>query len=448
MTHKYHFIAIGGVGMSGLAKYLLQQGEQVSGSDIAESKYTAQLQKFGAQIHIGHSESNVLENDIVIISSAIKDENPELIQAKKLGCKILHRSDLLAQIANNTDKIFIGFAGTHGKTTTSGFTSYLLEKSNQNPSYVIGGIIPEVQTNANFKSGNTFIAEMDESDGTLVKYRPNIVVINNLEADHLDFYKDGLNSIIKTFNYFLSQLPDAKIIINNDNKGNLKLENSEKFITFGLKNADYTAQNIEYNNGYTTFDIYHQNELLLSNIKIILPGEHNVYNTLAVISALNEANCLNGIAPHTETFTGMGRRFQKMLEINGIPVYDDYAHHPTEVQATLSAMKSFTTRNVVAVFQPHRYTRLQSLWDEFKQALTDIDRLIITDVYAASEQPIEGINSEKFASEIKNAEYIKGSIGDVAKTLLPTLNTNDVVIGLGAGSITKLGEYLEKANKE
>ena len=448
MKKKYHFIAVGGVGMSGLAKYLLQQGYQVTGSDINDSKYVSQLRDMGAKIYIGHSADNVSEGSVVVVSSAIKNDNPELIRAKELGCTICHRSDILAEVSCS-DKTFIGFAGTHGKTTTSGMTSYVLSKSGLHPSFVVGGIIPELYTNAEFdKQGTTFIAEMDESDGTLVKYRPDIVVINNLEADHLDFYKNGLDSVLETFQEFLSNLRlDAKIIINNDNFGNLKLIGYD-FITFGLDEAEYTAKNINFRNGYTEFDVYHNKKLLLERVKIILPGEHNVYNTLAVIVAANEAGIdVTKLKEHFETFTGMGRRFQKMLTLDNVPIYDDYAHHPTEIKATLSAIKSFTGKNVVAVFQPHRYTRLQSLWEDFKTSLTDADRLIVTDVYAASEEPIPDITSERFVSELSNAEYLSGSIQEVANKLLPTIKQNDVVIGLGAGTITNLAKCLQIAKE-
>ena len=449
MNKRYHFIAIGGVGMSGLAKYLLQQGFEVTGSDISESKYVQELKEMGAKVYIGHSKENVPQDAIVVISSAIKMNNPELVRARELGLKVYHRSDMLAEISRS-EKTFIGFAGTHGKTTTSGLASYVLTKANLHPSYVVGGIIPDIHTNANYdKEGNIFVAEMDESDGTLVKYRPDIAVINNLEADHLDFYKNGLDSVIETFQEFLANLrDDAKILINNDNNGNLKLKGYD-FVTFGLDEAEYMAKNINFANGSTTFDVYHNRDLLLEHVKIILPGEHNVYNTLAVIAACKEAGVdVSLIKEHFETFSGMGRRFQKMLTIDGIPVYDDYAHHPTEIRATLSAMRSYTQRNVVAVFQPHRYTRFQSLWEDFKSALSSADRIIVTDVYAASEDPIEGIDSEKFASELKSAEYIKGSIQEVAETLLPTLKSDDIVIGLGAGTITNLAKCLKKAREE
>lgn len=449
MSKKFHFIAIGGVGMSGLAKFLIQQGYTVSGSDVNDSKYVKQLKEMGATVYIGHSKDNVPKDATVIVSSAIRETNPELKFARENGLTVYHRSDLLAEISKS-EKCFIGFSGTHGKTTTSGMASYIMSKAGLHPSYVVGGIIPEYNTNANYSAdGNNFIAELDESDGTIVKYSPNIVVVNNLEPDHLDFYKNGMQSLLETFEKFLSNLrPNAKVLINNDNSGVMQLKKANEYITYGLNEADYTAKNISYNHGYTTFDVYYKNELL-TLVKIILPGTHNVYNALAVLAALHQDNIdVKHVAQFFETFTGMGRRFQKVAEIDNIVVYDDYAHHPTEIKSTLSAMKSFTNRKVVAVFQPHRYSRLKSLWNDFKDALKSADRIIVTDVFAASEDEIEGINSKKFSEELSNSEYLAGDINNVAKQLLPTLDDNCVVIGLGAGTITNLAKGLKKAKEE
>ena len=394
------------------------------------------------------------DNAIVVVSSVIRETNPELARAKELGLTIYHRSDMLAEISKS-DKCFIGFSGTHGKTTTSGLASYLLSKIGLKPSYVVGGIIPEYHTNAEYnKDGRNFVAELDESDGTIVKYRPDIVVVNNLEADHLDHYVNGLTDVLYTFGeLFLSKLDkNTKILVNIDDAGVKQLKDIDKYITYGLDNAEYTAKNISYNFGYTTFDFYHRDEFLTS-AKIILPGKHNVYNTIAVLSALH----VDGVdvceaAEYLDGFTGMGRRFQRVAEFNGITVYDDYAHHPTEIKSTLSAMKSFTDKQVVAVFQPHRYTRLKSLWNEFIDAfhnvLSDNDRIVVTDVYAASEDEIEGINSEAFTRELPEAEYISGNIAEVAKKLLPSLKENTVVIGLGAGTITNLAKELKTAREE
>ncbi len=445
---KYHFIAIGGIGMSGLAKYLLEEGHEVSGSDIEDSKYVDALRKLGAKIYIGHDSANVPEDAVIIKSTAIRDSNPELIRAKELGLKIYHRSDLLKEIAESAQKqgmCFIGFSGTHGKTTTSGMASYVLDKAGLNPSFVDGGIVPEIHTNAQHKCGKYFVAELDESDGTITKYSPDILVINNLEEDHIDYYKNGLSDLIKTFEVAVSKA--KKVIVNRDNYGNGLLK--ANFVTFGLKDADYTAENIKYAQSETSFDVHYMGSKLLS-VSISLGGVHNVYNTLAVIAGLNETGVrISGLLSYFKTFTGMGRRFQKVGELKGIQIYDDYAHHPTEIKATLdSSAQKFGKEHVVAVFQPHRYTRLKALWNEFKQSFENADRVIVTDVYAASEDVIVGINGKNFASELAGAEYLSGSIEEVGKKLLPTLKSGDVVIGLGAGTITNLGKALLNASGE
>lgn len=442
---KYHFIAIGGIGMSGLAKYLLEDGHSVTGSDIQDSKYIDALRALGARVNVGHCEDN-LPNDVdaVIVSTAIRESNPELIKARKLGLKIYHRSDLLKEIAESAQaegKCFIGFAGTHGKTTTSGMASYVLDKANLDPAFVVGGIVPEIITNAQHKEGKFFTAELDESDGTLIKYHPDILVINNLEEDHLDFYKNGMDDIVKVFNQAIAQ--SKKVLINADDAGCKFLSGS--FITFGLNEADYTARNIVTSKDGTLFDFYKGNEKIIE-IKIGLTGNHNIYNTLAVASALMEAGVdIKAVKNAFATFTGMGRRFQHVCDLkNNIQVYDDYAHHPTEIKAVLDAASAkFGKENIVAVFQPHRYTRLKGLWNEFKGAFADAGRVVVTDVYSASEDPIEGVTGVNFAKEI-NAEHYSGSIEDVAKRLLPTLEEGNIVTGLGAGTITSLGKYLKE----
>ena len=457
MEKKYHFIAIGGVGMSGLAKYLLQNGYEVSGSDINDSKYVKSVRDFGAKVYIGHNEDNLPDNSIVIASTAIREFNPEIQKAKRLGLPIWHRSDLLAEISRN-EEYFIGYSGTHGKTTTSGLCSYVLEKAGLKPSYVVGGIIPEINTNANCAHEKYFIAELDESDGTIVKYSPNLVVVNNLEPDHLDFYKNGLESILETFETFISNIRENGIILANmDNEGVKRLvkyfsvhelAHNAKFMTFSIGgNTDYCAKNIIYGHDFTTFDIYYKDEFQ-TNLKIALKGVHNVYNSLSVWASLHIAGVdMNLVNSHFETFTGMGRRFQKVGEFNGVTIYDDYAHHPTEIKATLSCSKSFRDKRIIAVFQPHRYSRLQNLWNEFMEAFDGIDELVVTDVYAASEDEIVGVNSNAFVNEFKEksdipCRHITGSIEDVARELYKELKPNDIVIGLGAGTITKLGTEL------
>lgn len=449
---KYYFIAIGGVGMSGLAKYLLGNGCDVSGSDIVDSKYIQKLRDLGAKVYIGQKAENVPNDATVVASTAIRENNPEMVRARELGLTVYHRSDILAKISR-WGKFFLGYSGTHGKTTTSGLSSYVLEKAGLKPSFVVGGIIPELGINAHSQDGKFFCAELDESDGTIVKYCPNVCVINNLEADHLDFYKDGLKSILDTFEKFISNMPETSIVlVNKDCKATMGLH-SHKTLTFGLSDADYTACNICFKPDCTTFDIYYKGEFL-TDLTIILRGKHNVYNALSVLASLHQAGVdINAVKPHFATFAGMGRRFQKVAEFNGVTVYDDYAHHPTEIKATLSSAEGMKDKHIIAVFQPHRYTRLKNLWNEFLDAFSNVDKVVVTDVYAASEDVIEGVNSERFAKDLANhidipCEYIKGSIADVAKKLYPELRKNDVVIGLGAGTITNLSKELLNVEKE
>lgn len=456
MKETYYFIAIGGIGMSGLAKYLVEDGFKVLGSDIKQNRNIIELEKLGATVFIGHDENNLPEKCVVVASTAIREDNPELIKAKRLGLEILHRSDLLARISkglcDNKKEYFIGYSGTHGKTTTSGLSAYVLEKAGLNPSFVVGGIVPEIGINSNAGAGNFFIAELDESDGTIVNYQPEISVINNLEIDHVDFYTDGLQHILDTFKTYLSTLPEgAKVLVNNDDEGNRKLVEQNpnvNFLTFGLNDADYMAKNIQL--GFeTTFDIFYKGKFLI-NLKTQMLGIHNVYNATAVLASLNESGVnLDLVKEPFYTFSGMGRRFQLSAKFDGISVYDDYAHHPTEIKATLSAMKVIKEKNpeknIIAVFQPHRYSRFHGLWTEFLTAFENADKVFITDIYAASEDPIEGVSPHEFAQQLSvkiPCEHLNGGISDVAANLLPMLKPNDVVVGLGAGTITTLGKDL------
>lgn len=454
---KFHFIAIGGIGMSGLAKYLLELGCTVSGSDIKESKYTQKMEKLGAKVYIGHNAKYIEPDMIVVASTAIKEDNPEKIRAKELGLKVLHRSDVLKMLSEgigNESHQFIGFSGTHGKTTTSGMCSYVLEKAGYEPSYCVGGIIPDLDTNAKSSTGKHFIAELDESDGTIVKYHTNISVINNLEVDHVDFYKNGFDDLLKTFRRHLDNMAkDGKIIVNKDCNGIKKLmatNNDIKFITFGIESGgvDYSARNMSFTEFGSAFDIYYRSQKIVS-LKLTVPGKHNIYNALAVTAALNEEGIdLEKIKPHFETFSGMGRRFQKVAEFDGIRIFDDYAHHPTEIKTTLDSARLCNTNRLVAIFQPHRYTRLKGLWNDFLKSFGAVDKLIVVDVYSASEDAIEGINSKTFAQSFQNTDvtYISGSMENAARKILPLLKSGDMIITLGAGDVTRIGKELQKLN--
>ena len=454
----FYFIAIGGVGMSALAKYLAEKGYTVYGSDSAESKYTHLLEEKGIKVYIGHDENNIKKNMVIVASSAIKNDNPELKKAQELKLKINHRSDILKMISdefsNNKNSCYIGFSGTHGKTTTSGLCSYLLNKAGFCPSFVVGGIIPDLNTNGEYNQDKYFIAELDESDGTIEKYSTDISVINNLEEDHLDYYKNGFEDISNTFNKFLSNKPDQKVIINTDNDGCKKFMKKYpgyNYITFGLKEADYTAKNITYSGLGSSFDIFLSGQKT-ETISLSIPGEHNVYNALAVYAAIKEAGIdTKNLIKYFYEFSGMGRRFQKVCDINNIKIYDDYAHHPSEIKTTLNSVKKALQKNqrLIAVFQPHRYTRLKSLWNDFKESFNNADLLLITDVYPAGEKEIANITSDKFAKELKNKDvkYISGSMDECTEKIFPLLKEGDIVITLGAGTITQLGGLLEKKIK-
>lgn len=441
--------------MSALAKYLIERGANVTGSDVQENKYTHLLEEKGVKVTIGHNPNLIKENMIVVASSAIRSSNVEIIRAKELGLNIYHRSDILKMISDEfserENSYFIGYSGTHGKTTTSGLASYILSKVGLNPSFVVGGIIPDLNTNGTYNEDKYFIAELDESDGTIQKYSTDIAVINNMEEDHLDYYKNGFEDIAKTFNKYLSNKPNQIVLINNDNDGNkkfMKLYLEYNYITFGLESADYIAKNIKYNGFGSEFDIYN-GENKIDTIKLSVPGIHNVYNALAVYVSLKTAKVnVKEIGKYFYSFTGMGRRFQKVAEFNDITVYDDYAHHPSEIKTTLESAKKGKKENqrIVAIFQPHRYSRLQSLWDEFKNAFDSADKLIVTDVYSAGEGEIAGVTSENFSKDITHCDckYIQGSIEDITSNVLKELKDNDIVLTLGAGTITKLGKLLNE----
>lgn len=445
--------------MSALAKYLAERGAIVSGSDMNESKYTHLLEQKGVKVSIGH-DANLIEKDMIVVAStAIKETNPEIIRAKEYGLKIYHRSDILKMISDEfsqrENSYFIGFSGTHGKTTTSGLSSYVLSKAGLKPSYVVGGIIPDINTNGTFDDNKFFIAELDESDGTVQKYSTDIAVINNMEEDHLDYYKNGFSDIVKTFNKYLSNKPEQIVVINNDNAGNNEFKSiypNYNYVTFGLNNADYVAKNIQFEGFGSSFDIYFKGEKI-DSLKLSVPGIHNVYNALAVYVALMLADVdISLVREHFYSFSGMGRRFQKVCEFNGISIYDDYAHHPSEIKTTLESVSNAKDDNqrIVAIFQPHRYSRLQGLWNEFKTAFDSADVLITTDVFSAGEDEIEGVCSSIFANEIehKNSLYVSGSMDECADKIYPLLQENDIVITLGAGTITKLGKLIQNENEK
>ena len=451
-SKKIHFIAIGGIGVSAIAKCFLELGFKVSGSDIKENKNTALLKEMGAEIFIGHNAENIIGAELIIASSAIKIDNPEVIEAKKKNIPIYHRSHgleaILRGVGQQQKPISVGFSGTHGKTTTTGMASLVFELSGKNPTSVIGGILPQFKTNAKVGDGGYVIAELDESDGTIVLYSPDITVVTNLEVDHLDHYTDGFSQLLNTFKTVAGNVPDtSKIVLNADDSGCMELyKNIDKskvilYSTKDAENVDFSAKNIALEGLSSAFDVY-QKDKFLGRLEMSVPGEHNVSNALAVmISALECGISFEEVKKSIKQFGGTKRRFEFVGEYNGAKIYDDYAHHPTEIIATLNSAKQLNKR-IVAVFQPHRYSRFKGFWNEFKESFKDADVLVVTDVYSAGEDFLPDYNAEKFAQEIENANYLKGSIDNIKDTIGPLINPDDIVLTIGAGDITQLGYKL------
>lgn len=482
-----HFIGVGGIGMSGLAKLLLETGFMVSGSDIAANKQTALLQSLGGKIYKGHAESQVPDNAILIISSSIDTQNPEIRKALDNKQAIFHRSDLLRAILQ--DKLFahrqvVGISGTHGKTTITGMCGLALEKAGLSPTVVVGGNVPQWQSNAVLggldKTGarQVAVAELDESDGTIVKYTPQITVISNLELDHADHYHDGLAAIHQTFTDYLNALCDGStVIFSLDCPETVKLAKSAPQ---HLNKVFYTGKDLSANpaEAQSVFDALGASELfwlkntrhhgfgayqgyayrqtkqspgkLLGEIHLSVPGHHNLINALSVIAVSQALEAdFDDVTEALREFSGMGRRFEKVgtLKIGGglAKLVDDYGHHPTEVSVTLQAAKDAVKANdgqVIVVFQPHRYTRLKALWDDFCTCFEAADHVVITDVYAASEQPIPGVNAEDFAKAAKhpNVRYQPlepGQFTQIRNHVKTLAKPGDIILSMGAGNITQ-----------
>jgi UDP-N-acetylmuramate--alanine ligase len=459
-TRPVHFIGVGGVGMSALAKILLEQGYPVSGSDAKESAYLTMLRDRGGKVYAQHEASQVPQGAIVVTSSAIDTENPEVKQAQELGLPLYHRSDMLREILK-LHETAIGLTGTHGKTTMTGMTGVVLEAGGLDPTIIAGGKIPQLNTNA--KAGKDLkyaVAELDESDGTVVQYQPAISVIANLELDHPDHYQDGLEAIRQTFREYLGALGrDNTVLFNMDCPETKALYREFAGRIEALKlyadsvpeepdGQSYYCQNVVLHpeGGYQ--GDFHNGYDWLGTLWLQVPGRHNLGNAMFAAAIGHRLGVpFDTIRRALEDFKGMGRRFEQLGKYNGARVVDDYAHHPTEVKATLKAAREFNLHRgrVIAMFQPHRYQRLQSLWDEFLEAFEDADEVIVTDVYAAGESPVEGVDSKHFVDRMDHpaAEYWPTGDWDLVVARLKTMLTpDDLFITLGAGDITQVGRML------
>lgn len=437
---KIYFIGIGGIGMSGLAIIAKQKGHSVSGSDISENYITEKLKKEGIKIFLKHDPKNITKDiDLVVISSAIKDDNPELIKAWAYNIPVVKRAKFLSMLCENSKTIAV--AGTHGKTTTTGMISSIFETKKENYTAVIGGISKHIGSNVKFKSGEYFIIEADESDGSFLYYSPLIATVTNIDDDHLDFYKN-IENIKKTFVNFINKIPFyGKAVLCGDDKNIKSILNliTSPYYTYGLGDKnDWKIKNIKNLREGISYEVYYKGNKE-DKIKLKVFGTHNALNSLAAyITArylgIERKTILEGLY----NFNGMKRRLDLISKAGKVYFYDDYAHHPTEIKTTLSSLKSFYPHNrIIAIFQPHRYTRTYFLYKEFSNSFDDASAVYLTEIYPAGEKPIKGVSSELIINEInkkgKKAFKFKNAF-DLAKSI----KENDIVIGLGAGDIYKI----------
>jgi len=443
---RIHFIGIGGVGMSGLAHIFLNRGYRISGSDISESERTEALKARGVEIFIGHSACNLpADTGRVVVSTAISTDNPELAGAHKRNIPVLHRSDLLAELFLDS-KCGIAVAGCHGKTTVSSMLATVLKVTDKDPTCVIGGYVAALNGYSSAGHSDLFVAEADESDATFLKYFPQYGVITNIDNDHLDHY-DSIAAIIKAFEVFAGHIStDGALFMCADDTltRNLAVPEKLRTVTYGIDTpADFMATNIGYQPFGSFFDLTVAGQNY-GRFELSVPGRHNVLNALSVIAFCSEIGMtLSEIQTGFNHFRGAGRRFEKKGECEGVTFIDDYGHHPNEIKATLEAASSLGARRVVVVFQPHRYSRTLFLSHEFGRCFDNCDKLFITDIYPASEQPIPGVTSRVILDNmpVANRRKVKmvKNVDDVKFHLLNFVEPGDVVFTMGAGSITRVG---------
>ena len=456
-----HFVGIGGIGMSGLAEILRTMEFDVSGSDLKPNDITRRLETMGVRVDVGHAAQNVEGADVVVYSSAIDDRNPEIQRARALEIPIIPRAEMLAELMRV--KYCVLMAGSHGKTTTTSLVATVLRAAGLDPTVVVGGKVNALGSNARLGEGDLFVAEADESDGSFLKLTPTIGVITNIDAEHLDHY--GTHEKVKeAFVQFANKIPFyglAVLCMDHPHVQAIVPQISRRYVTYGVsRQADYRAKNIQFSGLSTHFEAYRRGESL-GAFSVRMPGHHNVLNALSVIAVADELEVpFDVVREAIKSFHGVQRRFtvlgQPAITRDGkkgdVMIVDDYGHHPAEVEATLDAAQNGFDRRVVVAFQPHRYTRTQSLFDDFTRAFNKADVLIVTDVYAAGEQPIAGATGEALAEAIRahghhNVRYV-GDKRKIAGVLLDEVRPGDLVIALGAGdinaSVRELCAALEK----
>jgi UDP-N-acetylmuramate--alanine ligase len=448
-TQHIHFVGIGGIGMSGIAELLLNLSYKVSGSDLRESEITRRLTGLGGTVRLGHHPEWIGGADVVVFSSAVKDDNPEIIAAREALVPIISRAEMLAELMR-LKKYGIAVAGSHGKTSTTSMIGWMLAQAGLDPTMVIGGQVNSFGSNAKLGEGEFLVAEADESDGSFLKLSPVVEVVTNIDLEHLDYYRD-LEHIKETFLTFIDKIPfygAAVLCLDDLNVASLLPEIKKRVITYGMSNqADIHAREVITSGLSSSFEV-HAGSGLLGPIRISLPGLHNVANCLATVAVGLELDVpFAVIAEAMASFTGVQRRLQVKGEFGEITVIDDYGHHPTEIRATLAALRAaWPKRRLVVLFQPHRYSRTQALFSEFCTAFHEADLLFLTEIYAASEQPLAGVSGENLVAGIRRHKQKQVDFvplpAELPETVLSHLVAGDVVLTLGAGNIYRAGEQL------
>lgn len=441
---KIHFIGIGGIGMSGIAEVLLSLGYRVSGSDIADSPTVEKLRGLGAEVYIGHRKENINDVTVIVYSSAIDETNPEVSKSREQNIPIMRRAEMLAELMKL--KHGVAIAGTHGKTTTTSFLATIVQESGIDPTYIIGGVVSNLGGHAKVGEGDILVAEADESDGSFLLLNPIMSVITNIDLDHMNYYETEEN-LVNSFLEFANKVPFyGCCALNAHDERLMSLTSSMKkpWITFGLEDvdADIQAKDVVYSTEGAKYQLYYNGEFK-SEIKISLPGKHNVLNSLGAIAmASNMGISFENISESIGKFEGIGRRFQLLYSKNKFEIIDDYAHHPTEINSTLQAVKETRPdKKIVVVFEPHRYTRTKECWNDFFHCFNFADELVLCPIYPASEQEIPGITSERLASDLNKihpdfSESLS-CVTNINQVISNYKNENVTLVTLGAGSIGK-----------
>ena len=444
--YHIHFVGIGGIGMSGIAELLINLGYKVSGSDIHMSDITRHLAKLGGTIYEGHNSENVNDADVVVTSSIIRQNNPEVAAAKRASIPVIPRAEMLAELMRL--KYSVAVSGAHGKTTTTSLVAAVLARGGCDPTVVIGGKLKSINTNAVLGQGEFIVAEADESDGSFLKYSPTIAVVTNIDKEHLDFYKD-IEDIKSVFLQFLDRVPFyglSVLCLDNEAVQDILPQVTKRYATYGLTSqADFTARRIMFDGLKSRFEVHTRNEKL-GTITLNLPGQHNIYNALASVAVGCELEIpFDTIKAALENLDGVQRRMETKGEKNGVQVIDDYGHHPTEIKSTLQAMGDcWPDKRKVVVFQPHRYSRTQALFDDFARAFYQSDLLVVLPIYAAGEDEIAGVDARNLAEAIRDHGHKEvvffEDLAETVSFLNRTLGPQDILLTLGAGNVWQLGE--------